>query len=68
MVKTALRICHAVRPSGQSHVHPRRFGTPRALVSGRAASARHRAPIGDDLQLFATTFAAGFVFVTVLLA
>ena len=49
-----------------SAVHPRRFGRgPRKQLepTGRTAS-----PISDDLKLFATTFAAGFIFVSVLLA
>jgi hypothetical protein len=46
-------------------VHPRRFGR-RAVY--RPAELRATDAIADDLKLFATTFAAGFVFVTVLLA
>ncbi|HWI87786.1 MAG TPA: hypothetical protein VNS11_00880 [Sphingomicrobium sp.] len=49
-----------------SAVHPRRFGRgPRKQLepASRAASR-----ISDDIKLFATTFAAGFIFVSVLLA
>ena len=49
-----------------SAAHPRFFGRgPRKDVDIPRAAAR---PIGDDLKLFATTFAAGFIFVTVFLA
>ena len=45
--------------------HPRQFGRGpmRGVEAVQAAGTR----IGDDLKLFATTFAAGFVFVAVLL-
>jgi hypothetical protein len=49
-----------------SAVHPRRFGRRASYQSAEVPAAR--VPIADDLKLFATTFAAGFVFVTVLLA
>ena len=51
-----------------SPVHPRRFGRgPPKQIAAQAVAAR--APLlSDDLKLFATTFAAGFVFVSVLLA
>lgn len=49
-----------------SAVHPRQFGRgPRKVLELSQSSAR---PISDDLKLFATTFAAGFIFVSVLLA
>ena len=49
-----------------SAVHPRHFGRgPRKILAAVPAS---RVRLGDDLKLFATTFAAGFVFVSVLLA
>jgi hypothetical protein len=45
---------------------PRRFGkrfeAPAALAEGAAAS------LGDDVRLFALTFTAGFLFVSVLIA
>ena len=46
--------------------HPLSFGrkVPRALVAAAPAAAAE----GDDLRLFAWTFAAGFVFMTVFLA
>jgi hypothetical protein len=51
-----------------SAVHPRQFGRgpTRDLRPAEQPSASTR--IGDDLKLFATTFAAGFVVVSVLLA
>jgi hypothetical protein len=49
-----------------SAVHPSRFGRgPRKELD---AAAPHSSRISDDLKLFATTFAAGFIFVSVLLA
>ena len=44
----------------------RRFGRRRPFTTALPA-ARVRA-IGDDLRLFATTFAGGFLFVSVLIA
>ena len=45
--------------------HPRHFGRgPRKLLEPAGDVSRG---IGDDIKLFATTFAAGFVFVSVLL-
>ena len=49
-----------------SAVHPSRFGRgPRKQLESTALPASR---ISDDLKLFATTFAAGFIFVSVLLA
>lgn len=48
-----------------SAVHPRQFGRGPRKVLELSPAAR---PISDDLKLFATTFAAGFIFVSVLLA
>ena len=49
-----------------SAVHPRCFGRgPRKQLEATVPTA---GTISDDLKLFATTFAAGFVFVSVLLA
>lgn len=49
-----------------SAVHPRHFG--RGPVRSAAALEPAEAPrLGDDLKLFATTFAAGFLFVSVLI-
>ena len=51
-----------------SAVHPRRFGRgPCKEVASQAIAARTPA-LGDDIKLFVTTFAAGFVFVSILLA
>ena len=49
-----------------SAIHPRRFGRGPVRDLERAVPAV--ASISDDLKLFATTFAAGFIFVTVLFA
>jgi hypothetical protein len=49
-------------------VHPRQFGRgPRRLLGRelQPACPAPRASMSDDLKLFATTFAAGFVFVSV---
>ena len=65
MVKIALRICHAARPTG--------LRSAPALVRARTRCANSQrqsceAPaISDDLKLFASTFLVGFVFVSVLL-
>ena len=49
-----------------SAVRPRRFGRgPRKELQPATRPAR---TINDDIRLFATTFAAGFIFVSVLLA
>jgi hypothetical protein len=46
--------------------HPFRFGKgPLRLIEPAPAPA---APISGDLKLFATTFLAGFVFVSILIA
>ena len=51
-----------------SAVHPRRFGRgPYKQVAAQAVAARATL-LGDDVKLFVTTFAAGFVFVSILLA
>jgi hypothetical protein len=50
-----------------SAVHPRQFGRGPTRLLGEAAPAQARS-VGDDLKLFATTFAAGFIFVSVLFA
>ena len=51
-----------------SAVHPRRFGRgPYKQVSVQAVAARATV-LSDDVKLFVTTFAAGFVFVSILLA
>jgi hypothetical protein len=60
MVKAALRIAmQLARPA--IALDPRRFG--RCVRGSRASSA-----IVADLRLFATTFIAGFVFVSILIA
>jgi hypothetical protein len=46
--------------------HPRHFGRGPARVLAVAAPAQ--SAVSDDLKLFATTFLAGFVFVSVFLA
>ena len=49
-----------------SAIHPRRFG--RGPIRDLEQAAPAVSSISDDLKLFATTFAAGFIFVTVLFA
>ena len=49
-----------------SAIHPRRFG--RGPMRNVEQAAPAVSSISDDLKLFATTFAAGFIFVTVLFA
>ena len=44
---------------------PRRFGR---AVARTVSLAEPRPAIGDDIKLFAMTFAAGFLFVSVLIA
>jgi len=46
-------------------IDPRRFG--RALGSSTEAPPTRSATLGDDLRLFAITFAAGFLFVSILI-
>ncbi|MEO7277419.1 MAG: hypothetical protein ABIW33_05295 [Sphingomicrobium sp.] len=48
---------------------PRRFGRGRMLDLGASTPATEPlAWLSDDLKLFATTFAAGFIFVSVFIA
>ena len=47
---------------------PRRFGRGRALVLAAPAREPVFASVSDDVKLFATTFLAGFVFVSLFLA
>jgi hypothetical protein len=51
-----------------SAVHPRQFGRGRNWHVAAEAARAPSSAIADDLKLFVTTFAAGFVFVSVLLA
>ena len=46
--------------------HPRAFG--RGRIWELSSPGLARPAIGDDLKLFASTFALGFIFVSVLLA
>ena len=49
-----------------SHSDPRRFGRRRPFTGATAAVA---APaVSDDIKLFAATWAAGFLFVSIFLA
>ena len=52
-----------VRPPFASH--PRRFGRGPARVL--AVTAQQRIAIPDDVKLFAATFFAGFLFVSILI-
>jgi hypothetical protein len=49
-------------------IDPRRFGRGRALLSGVPAPEPVTLQLSDDLKLFATTFFAGFIFVSLFLA
>ena len=51
-------------------IDPRRFGRGRALVLAAPAPPQpwFASSISDDVKLFATTFLAGFVFVSLFLA
>ena len=65
MVKTALTI------SMNALSQPRRtrgFGRRRPFAEAAAAPAPAPAMAGDNLKLFASTYAAGFLFVTLFLA
>jgi hypothetical protein len=44
---------------------PRRFG--RAAVCQLAAAAEQRLTVSEEVQLFTATFAAGFVFISILI-
>lgn len=64
MVKTALTISMTARPLPQ---HTRSFGRRRPFAA-QAIAAPAPTMLGDNLKLFATTYAAGFLFVTLFLA
>ena len=50
-------------------VDPRRFGRRRAYQVAEARTAPAPAPtLGEDVRLFATTFAGGFLFVFLMVA
>ncbi|MGH6659073.1 MAG: hypothetical protein ACREBP_00925 [Sphingomicrobium sp.] len=49
-------------------IDPRCFGRGPARSYALALPAAQVPPISDDVKVFATTFAAGFLFVTVFLA
>jgi hypothetical protein len=63
MVKTALRIAMTTRGLP---VRARPFGRRQPFTS--KAAAMPAPALGDDLKLFAGTFIAGFLFITVFLA
>jgi hypothetical protein len=48
-------------------MHPRLFGRGRVRLMHEAAPGSGGLSIGPDLRLFATTFVAGFLFVSILL-
>jgi hypothetical protein len=48
-------------------VHPRLFGRGRVRVLDEAAPSGAAFSIGFDVKLFATTFVAGFLFVSILI-
>jgi hypothetical protein len=45
--------------------HPKLFGRGPSRVAAEVAQGGFR--LGDDLKLFATTFVAGFIFVSILI-
>lgn len=47
--------------------HPRRFGRRLVYCRAGAQTAAAAAPLSDELRLFATSYAAGFLFVAVLI-
>jgi hypothetical protein len=65
MVNTALRdfAMQLVRPAIQ--MHPRRFGKGQVRVL--AMPVEPASHLSDDLKLFAATFLAGFIFVSILI-
>ena len=64
MVNTALGIAmNSVRPVVA--LHPLRFGRGPARVL--ALPVMQRSTVSDDVKLFAATFAAGFLFVSILI-
>lgn len=54
---------HFVRPAFAQH--PMRFGRAPLRTSGTAE--RQASAINDDIKLFAATFVAGFLFVSILI-
>ena len=66
MVKIALRICHVARPPSHCS-RPAPFRRGAAVRQGRRTVSGSGAIVSDDLKLFATTFVAGFLFVSVLI-
>ena len=66
MVKIALRILPCSSRVQPVAVHPRTL-RPRTGASDLHVSEPGYQLISDDLKLFATTFAAGFLFVSVLI-
>lgn len=49
-------------------IDPKRFGRGRTLMLAAPVSEARGGGLSDDLKLFATTFIAGFIFVSVFLA
>ena len=47
--------------------HPRRFGRRFVQCQAGAPAAAAAAPLSEELRLFATSYAAGFLFVAVLI-
>lgn len=63
MVKTALTISMTARPLPQRSLS---FGRRQPFAGAAAAPAP--SALGDNMRLFAATYAAGFLFVTLFLA
>ena len=65
MVKTALRIVNGCYPTSScDRPAPLRQGSAAPCAE---AQPKRAATLGDDLRLFAITFAAGFLFVSILI-
>jgi hypothetical protein len=58
-------ICRRCLSARRSRSDPRRFG--RGVVYELSATAQPRRSLSPELKLFATTFVAGFLFVSVLI-
>ena len=63
MVKTALTISMTTR---RLHFDPRSFGRRQPFLADGPSA--HEPAISDDVKLFATTYAAGFLIVLLFLA
>ena len=63
MVKTALTISMTTR---RLHLDPRAFGRREPFIDDETVAARP--VLSEDMKLFLTTYAAGFMFVSLFIA